>query len=101
MIKVIHKQNLLNITGHSGSGVKGKDLVCAGVSSIVFGALNWFSPEDVKVDRDDCCGKIEIVVIKNKKPNNYLLNLLMVQILTVQHSFPKQIKVLETNLKGV
>jgi uncharacterized protein YsxB (DUF464 family) len=40
MIKVIHKQNLLNVTGHSGSDVKGKDLVCAGISSILFGALN-------------------------------------------------------------
>ena len=48
MIKVLVKQNNnqivnLSITGHADSGEYGKDLVCAGVSTVGIGEMNMLS----------------------------------------------------------
>ena len=48
MIKVLVKQNNnqivnLSITGHADSGEYGKDLVCAGVSTVGIGAMNMLA----------------------------------------------------------
>lgn len=62
MINVIvkKKQNHiinLKITGHAGSDVYGKDLVCAGVSTAGVGVLNMLSKKGFL---DKCIGTIEI-----------------------------------------
>ena len=40
MIKVELKDNLITIKGHAGYDDKGKDIVCASVSSIVITTIN-------------------------------------------------------------
>ena len=62
MIKVLVKQNNnqivnLSITGHADSGEYGKDLVCAGVSTVGIGAMNMLAKKGFL---DDHIGTIEV-----------------------------------------
>jgi hypothetical protein len=40
MIKINHYPNALLVKGHANFDEHGKDIVCAGVSAIIMGALN-------------------------------------------------------------
>ena len=40
MIKVVKKEDLIEITGHSNYDIVGKDIVCSAVSSIVTTTVN-------------------------------------------------------------
>lgn len=84
----------LTMSGHAESADYGEDLVCAGISSIVFGALNGFDQlanqkfnitvEDNYVNvsaTDDAC-------IVNK-----LLNFVLIQLQTVEHQYPNNINI--------
>lgn len=59
MIKVKFYQNGLTATGHAYSDQYGHDLVCAGVSAIIMGALNWFNPQSTQIIIDN--NKIAII----------------------------------------
>lgn len=53
MIQIDIWSNALQVSGHADSAPYGQDLVCAGVSSIVMGALNWFDDDQSQlVTRD-------------------------------------------------
>lgn len=45
MIKINHYPNALLVKGHANFDEHGKDIVCAGVSAIIMGALNWFDQQ--------------------------------------------------------
>lgn len=59
MIKVKFYQNGLTATGHAYSDQYGHDLVCAGVSAVIIGALNWFNPQSTQIIIDN--NKIAII----------------------------------------
>ena len=73
MIKVEIKDNLITIKGHAGYDDKGKDIVCASVSSIVITTINAIveiNPE--AIDYSDLDN--EIIIRKLKEDdivNNY------------------------------
>ena len=48
MIKVSKKENIIEITGHSGYDTLGKDIVCSAVSSIVTTTINGIISIDEK-----------------------------------------------------
>ena len=97
MISVIfNKQDdkfvTMTVNGHAGFANLGKDIVCAGVSSIVFGALNGF---------DQLAGdKFDIVVTDNLITVNVvdatcitdkLLDFVYLQLKTIEEQYPKNL----------
>ncbi len=83
----------LHISGHAKSNEYGKDLVCAGVSAVVFGALNAIEDVDsftISIEEDS-------VEIARKKEGNahdaIVLEVLLRQLQTIEESYAKYIKI--------
>lgn len=85
MIEIIFYQNGFVASGHAESGPYGSDLVCAGVSAILIGALNWFNSETKIVNRENL-----IQVITNQKE---YLDLLKIQLQAIQSNYSKYISI--------
>ena len=102
MIKVsIEKNNTkivsLEVSGHSNYDVKGKDIVCAGVSAVVVGGLNALLSENKAVIDYKC--KDGYVYIFVKDIDNFNINMILdvitTQLYTIEESYPKFIKIIE------
>ena len=96
MIKVVYGlednyYNYLKVKGHAEYDVKGKDLVCAAVSSIIFGfmnALDELNKDEVKIKQ--LTNEIEIKIdIKDSLIQNYF-DLVMIQLKTMLVHMKKQ-----------
>lgn len=85
----------LSIKGHANSGDYGKDLVCAAVSSIVFGGLNAIkNPKSFDIKVND--GDVKILALDNVQKDDYdVLNVMLVQLLTVEEDNKKYIQIVE------
>lgn len=101
MIKVvIRRQNKLivglEISGHSMSAEKGKDLVCAGVSAIGIGGLNaiYQIDSEAKLSMED--GFISISGINSSSLEQMVLTTIIVQLKTIQEKYPTYILITET-----
>ncbi|MDE5651721.1 MAG: ribosomal-processing cysteine protease Prp [Ureaplasma sp.] len=91
VIKIDFYKNGFTCHGHANSAKYNHDLVCAGVSAIIFGALNWF-------DKEQCEIEVGENFIKVKEKNNkidFLLNLLKIQINALMHD--KYLQYIELN----
>ncbi len=76
----------LEVTGHSGSAEKGKDLICAAVSGIMFGLLNAL---DELTDVKKLSVKDNLIQIDVDKPSDksdLLLSAGLIQLKTVWQS---------------
>ena len=83
----------LSVKGHAGSGEYGKDLICAGVSSIMFGLLNAIEMADKGVVINVKENLIEVINNSNNtKVNNYL-ELAVLQLKTIEESYSQYIKI--------
>ena len=82
----------LEISGHAEYEKYGKDLVCASVSSIIFGLMNCLDGfDDVSVIKEK--NHIEIInKSREEKINNYF-NLTIIQLKTIEESYGEFIKV--------
>lgn len=80
MIKIVFYPNGFTATGHANSNKYGRDLVCAGVSAIIMGALNWFDHTSTLITVEENY----IKVVNNKNNISHLLNLLLVQLKSMQ-----------------
>lgn len=81
--------------GHAHFAEYGQDIVCAGISSIIFGALNALDSilDDVTIQVDDN----EIVVTtKCNDEAEQLFRFLVIQLKTVQVSYPQYISIEES-----
>lgn len=84
----------IDIHGHALSSDYGNDLVCAGVSSIVFGAMN-------AIDRivPNVCSfqikenNIQIYVDKPSDLIPVLLKMLIIELETMEESYPENIQI--------
>lgn len=99
MIQVSIKQHSnryqMKLTGHANFSMEGEDMVCAGVSSIIFGGINalgnynpgteWFQ---IKKDR------IEIKIIDTNQATKVILETIYTQLKTIEESFPENINVI-------
>ena len=101
-VEVVRKNQLIQeitISGHADSGPKGYDLVCAAVSSIATGALNalnQLASSDVQLElTEHPDAMIKIKVLQNKDDLHLLLNMLLIQLKTVQESQQKYIHIKE------
>ncbi|MCI5723983.1 MAG: ribosomal-processing cysteine protease Prp [Erysipelotrichaceae bacterium] len=84
----LHENHMthLEVTGHSGSAEKGKDLICAAVSGIMFGLLNAL---DELTDVKKLSVKDNLIQIDVDKPSDksdLLLSAGLIQLKTVWQS---------------
>lgn len=89
----------LRVKGHAETAEYGKDLVCAGVSAVVIGALNALEDEDnfdisieegdVKVDVKGTLSEHDVIVFE----------ILIIQLKTIKMSHPKAIDIKERKSK--
>ena len=97
MIKVIKKDNVIEITGHSNYDTLGKDIVCSAVSSIVTTTINGIISIDEKaisyLYKND---KMTISNIKKDEITNKLLNNMLDLLKSLAKDYPKNINVKES-----
>lgn len=101
MIKVIikkQKSNILGIkvTGHANSADYGKDLICAGVSTVSFGILNILYKKgyiDSSIHSQVDEGYINIEVINWNKEIQLILETFEISLMTMEESYPNYIKI--------
>lgn len=100
MIKVHYQEKdrifkSLTIKGHAKSAEKGKDLICAGVSSIVLGGLNALqNPFDFHIEVSE--GNVSIQSLKTiGNHDSIVLKTILKQLLTIEESYPQFIKILK------
>ena len=90
------KQNIkeLKIEGHAEYGENGKDLVCAGVSSIGVGLLNALDEKqkDVELNMDDALIKIKVNNM-NDSEIQLMLYVAITQLKTINERYPNYIRI--------
>ena len=78
--------------GHANSDVFGKDLICAGVSSIITGGFNALRDEDIS----ECYLEDGYAKVTLKNVDCYskvVLDTMITQLSTIEEEFPKNIKI--------
>ena len=93
-VKVKGSIDSIQMTGHANAGDYGNDLVCAGASSIIFGAMNAVDllyPGSCQFEVGE--NKIRIQVLKNKDALQQALQFLLIQLETMEESYPEHIKI--------
>ncbi len=81
----------LEVKGHAGFAESGQDLICAGVSSIVTGGFNAFNKNDIEsVTLESGYAR---VILKEQSESLRVLNVIIIQLKTIQESYPKYIKI--------
>lgn len=97
MIKVIIKKNSITVDGHAMYDDYGKDIVCAGVSSILITTVNAilkFDNEALKVIE----GKsVTINILKNDNITKTLIENMIEEFKELAKQYPKNIKIEEDN----
>ena len=86
----------IHVSGHANYDVEGKDIVCAGISSIMIGGANAIYQEDENA-----------ALIVNEKGNvsiemkdtssntiQIILNTMLTQLKTIEQSYKKYIKII-------
>lgn len=95
MIKVNKKNNIIEISGHAGYSDKGKDIVCAAVSGIVYTTINAiFSIDEKSIEVKDN-EVMTIKIISNDEITNNLIDNMFKMLKDVQNDYPKNIIVKE------
>ena len=95
MIKVEFKDNLITIKGHAGYDDKGKDIVCASVSSIVITTINAIieiNPD--AIDYSDLDNEIIIRKLKEDEIVNKLLNNMILLLENLEKDYKDYIKII-------
>ncbi|MDR1795427.1 MAG: ribosomal-processing cysteine protease Prp [Erysipelotrichaceae bacterium] len=87
-----HKKRLksLVVTGHAQSADQGQDLVCAGVSCIVFGGCNAI--DTLKCGRYHKLTDLIEIVSGNEKGSD-ILTVLLIQLQTVAEEYPHYVQI--------
>ena len=98
MIKVEYIENSSNIeyikiSGHANYDDYGKDIVCSAVSAISIGALNALK----NIENYAITQKEGLIIIENKNKSSYddniVLNTMLIQLKTIEQSYPKFIQI--------
>ena len=96
MIKVdLTKDKIITISGHAGYEEKGKDIVCASVSSIVITTINGIIEIDSDaIDYSDLDNKIIIRVLKEDEIVNKLINNMILLLESLEKDYKEYIKII-------
>ncbi|MGH1411535.1 MAG: ribosomal-processing cysteine protease Prp [Mycoplasma sp.] len=96
-VKIYYHHNDISeiiVQGHALYDKKGKDVVCAGISSVVIGGFNSLNrnfKECVSLSIDDNIAKL--IVIRNSKELQIAINVIVDQLETIAQSYTKNIKI--------
>ena len=82
----------LSVKGHAGYAEKGEDLICASVSSIIFGLMNALDEKN-GVTIKESNNHIEIINGSSSEVINNYFELIMFQLKTIEESYGEFIKV--------
>ncbi|AOG60181.1 hypothetical protein SHELI_v1c02260 [Spiroplasma helicoides] len=88
--------NKIEINGHANFAKYGNDLVCAGITAIVNGALNGF--DQIFKNEVELNVLENLVTIEIKKSTEYVKNVisfLLIQLKTIEVQYPKNFKIEE------
>lgn len=96
MIKVdLSKDKLITVSGHSGYEERGKDIVCASVSSIVITTINAIIEIDSDaIDYSDLDNKIIIRVLKEDEIVNKLIKNMILLLEQLENDYKDYIKII-------
>ena len=83
----------LEVSGHAEYDESGKDLVCASVSSIMFGLMNAIDALNENIEIKQLTNKITIINHSNSNIIQDYLELAMMQLKTIEESYGDFIKV--------
>ena len=98
MIKVIYEAEdnrylYMQVAGHAQADEYGKDLICASVSSIVFGYMNAIDALNEDVEIEQLTNEITISNHSNSDKVQDYFELVMMQLKTIEESYGDFIKV--------
>ncbi|MCD8204845.1 MAG: ribosomal-processing cysteine protease Prp [Coprobacillus sp.] len=87
--------SLIDVKGHALSGEEGKDLVCAGVSSVITGCLNSLDDSSkFVISLDKGLAHIEVNSALSEH-NRVVLKTLLISLETIKESYPEYIEIRE------
>ena len=97
-VEIIRNHNLISsikVWDHAGSGNHGFDLVCAGVSAIMIGALNAFDEMDLPVELS--MDPSPLIQIQWLKPHDkqIMMDIIYIQLKTIENQYKQFIKIRE------
>ena len=98
MIKVLIKQEgknfkSLEVKGHAKSAEAGKDLVCAGVSSVITGGLNNLeNPKDFDIILDEGYSYVEALKFISSH-DEVVMETIITGLKTIEESYDKFIQI--------
>lgn len=93
MINIKKYKNALFINGHANFAKRGSDIVCAGVSSIAIGALNWFDIDYANISVSS--GDLKLIIDSNYKKGLELIDLIFTQLLAMYENYKDYINIKE------
>jgi len=85
----------LEVSGHANSDKIGKDLVCAGVSSIVIGGINALESEIDNITIINKNNKLGVIVNKSNSDIQTTLKTILIQLKTIEQTNKKYIQITE------
>ncbi|MDD4624040.1 MAG: ribosomal-processing cysteine protease Prp [Tenericutes bacterium] len=94
MIKVIIKKNEIVISGHAGYEEKGKDIVCAAVSSTVLTTVNAILSFDEYAIRVTESDELKIRIAKETEIVVKLLNNMINMLKELEKDYKEYIKII-------
>jgi uncharacterized protein YsxB (DUF464 family) len=95
MIKVNIEDKLITIKGHANYDDKGKDIVCASVSSIVITTINAIIEIDNEaIDYSDLDNEIIIRIIKEDEIVNKLIKNMILLLESLEKDYKDYIKII-------
>ncbi len=96
MIKVIIKQNHIEISGHAMYDDYGKDIVCASVSTIAITSVNAILKLDNKaISYKEKEGFLSIDILKDTKETNVIILNMIDMLKDLAKQYEKNIKINE------
>lgn len=87
------KINKIDISGHAMYDESGKDIVCAAVSSTVITTVNHILSLGKTIDYIEGKDLLTIMVIKDDKVTQTLLNNMISMLCELESDYPKYIKI--------
>jgi len=93
MIKVLLKENYIQISGHAKFDDYGKDIVCASVSSIVYTTINAilnFNDKAIEVIDES---NLTIKINSNDNITNTLIKNMIDLLKDLEEQYPKNLKI--------
>ncbi|MFN3044471.1 ribosomal-processing cysteine protease Prp [Mycoplasmoides gallisepticum] len=95
MITITFYASAIRVSGHAFFAEYNQDIVCAGVSAIVFGGINYFSPEAVKVIKDSQNSTIFFELLEVDSKNLIAIDLIKTQLSVIASVYDQHIKIID------